>query len=87
MSVALETSLGDIVIDLFHTKAPHACFNFLKLAVMKYYNDSLINSMQKDYICQAGMPSKGQATSVWGLVSGDVTKRYFDDEPSKRKFA
>ena len=86
MSVALETSLGDIVIDLFHAKAPNACFNFIKLASMKYYNDSLFHSMQKDYICQTGMPSSGQATSVWGLVDGDVTKRYFNDELSKRKF-
>lgn len=37
-SVILETSLGDIVIDLEVDKCPRSCTNFLKLCKMKYYN-------------------------------------------------
>jgi len=50
MSVALETSVGDIVIDLLTDKAPNACFNFLKLCNLKFYNGCLFFSVTKDYI-------------------------------------
>lgn len=38
MSVLLETSLGDIVIDLEIDVCPRTCENFLKLCKMYYYN-------------------------------------------------
>ena len=52
MSVLLETSKGEIVIDLFIDKSPNACFNFIKLCQMKFYNSALFKSVQKDYIAQ-----------------------------------
>ncbi|CAD0014795.1 unnamed protein product [Aureobasidium pullulans] len=42
MSVLLETSAGDITIDLYVDEAPKACENFLKLCKIKYYNYSPI---------------------------------------------
>ena len=41
MSVVLETSVGDIVIDLYYKTAPLAAKNFLKLCKMKFYNGTL----------------------------------------------
>ena len=38
MSVLLETSLGDIVIDLEVEACPKTCENFLKLCKVYYYN-------------------------------------------------
>ena len=38
MSVLLETSLGDIVIDLEVDSCPKTCENFLKLCKVYYYN-------------------------------------------------
>lgn len=38
MSVLLETSLGDIVIDLEVDACPRTCQNFLKLCKVYYYN-------------------------------------------------
>jgi hypothetical protein len=38
MSVMLETSLGELVIDLEVDKCPKTCENFLKLCKVKYYN-------------------------------------------------
>jgi hypothetical protein len=38
MSVLLETSLGDIVIDLEIELCPVLCENFLKLCKVYYYN-------------------------------------------------
>jgi peptidyl-prolyl cis-trans isomerase-like 4 len=37
MSVMLETSLGELVIDLETERCPRTCENFLKLCKMKYY--------------------------------------------------
>lgn len=37
MSVMLETSLGDLVIDLEVDRCPRTCENFLKLCKIKYY--------------------------------------------------
>ena len=41
MAVAIETSKGDFVVDLFADKCPKTCFNFLKLCKVKYYNNSV----------------------------------------------
>src|SRR5438105_1800361 len=38
MSVLIETTLGDLVVDLFVKERPNACRNFLKLCKVKYYN-------------------------------------------------
>lgn len=38
MSLLLETSLGDIVIDLEVEACPKTCENFLKLCKVYYYN-------------------------------------------------
>lgn len=37
MSVLIETSLGDIVVDLEIDSCPRVCENFLKLCKIKYY--------------------------------------------------
>lgn len=64
MSVLLETSFGDIVIDLFTEKAPNACTNFLKLCKIKHYNNSLFHEVQKskDIPIQTMSPKSGRAT-------------------------
>lgn len=38
MSVLVETTLGDVVIDLFYKERETAAKNFLKLCKIKYYN-------------------------------------------------
>ena len=50
MAVCIETSKGDIVIDLYTDKCPNTCLNFLKLCEMKYYNNSIFYNVQKDYM-------------------------------------
>lgn len=72
MAVLLETSLGDIVIDLYVEDRPKCCLNFIKLCKMKYYNFCLFHSVQKNFIAQSGDPSgTGEGgNSVWGLLRG-----------------
>ncbi|TPX06709.1 uncharacterized protein E0L32_002205 [Thyridium curvatum] len=83
MSVLLETSAGDIVIDLLVDYAPKLCENFLKLCKVKYYNFSPIHTVQKSFSFQTGDPlgplsaESDGGSSIWGLLSSDPAKRTF----------
>lgn len=89
MAVLLETSLGDIVIDLYVEDRPNCCLNFVKLCKMKYYNFCLFHSVQKNFIAQSGDPTgSGEGgSSVWGLLRGGNTDeaRFFDSELLPKK--
>lgn len=65
MSVLLETSLGDLVIDTLPNR-PTLSSNFLKLCRAKYYNFSPINNVQRDFTFQTGDPLAFHASSVGG---------------------
>ena len=58
MSVLIETSLGDITIDLNTTTTPKAAINFLKLVKMKYYHFGRFQEVQKDFIVTFHHPFK-----------------------------
>uniref|UniRef100_H2SVF9 Peptidyl-prolyl cis-trans isomerase n=1 Tax=Takifugu rubripes TaxID=31033 RepID=H2SVF9_TAKRU len=85
MAVLLETTLGDIVIDLFTEERPKCCLNFLKLCKIKYYNYCLVHHVQRDFIMQSGDPSgTGRGgESVFSLLYGDQA-RFFDTEKVPR---
>ncbi|KAL2071319.1 hypothetical protein VTL71DRAFT_12554 [Oculimacula yallundae] len=82
MSVLLETSAGDIVIDLLVDYSPKLCENFLKLCKIKYYNFSPIHSVQKNFSFQTGDPlgpfSKDSdgGSSIWGVVDGPAKRTF-----------
>jgi len=81
MAVILETSLGDIFLDLYTDKAPKACENFLKLCKIKYYNNVIFHNVQKDFLAQTGDPDgTGRGgSSIWGIMYGKQA-RFFKDE-------
>ncbi|KAL2419923.1 Peptidyl-prolyl cis-trans isomerase-like 4 [Exophiala dermatitidis] len=91
MSVLLETSLGEIVIDLLVENAPKCCENFLKLCKVKYYNFSPFHSVQKGFSCQTGdplgpdSPESDGGSSIWGLISGPSKKSFVADIDPKLK--
>lgn len=77
----LETSKGDIVIDLYCKDCPVTCKNFLKLCKVKYYNNCLFHSVQHNFLVQTGDPTatgKG-GTSIYGKLYGEQA-RFFEDE-------
>lgn len=84
MSVLLETSAGDIVVDLLVDYAPKLCENFLKLCKLKYYNFSPIHSIQKNFSFQTGDPlgplsaQSDGGTSIWGALSGSPRDKTFE---------
>ncbi|KAI8319924.1 cyclophilin-like protein [Martensiomyces pterosporus] len=79
MSVLVETSIGDIVIDLHTRDAPRTCTNFLKLCKSKYYNFTPFHRIERNFIAQTGDPTgTGEGgESVYGLLG---KARYFPAE-------
>ena len=77
----LETSLGNIVIDLYHEEAPRACLNFVKLCCIKYYNNCLFHSVQKDFLIQTGDPTGTGygGKSIWNIIDKNAP-RFFKSE-------
>jgi peptidyl-prolyl cis-trans isomerase-like 4 len=70
MSVLLETSLGNITLDLYVDECKLACTNFLKLCKIKYYNGTLFHNVQRDFLVTAGDPTHtgNGGSSIWGFV-------------------
>ncbi|KAL3701252.1 hypothetical protein R1sor_019274 [Riccia sorocarpa] len=81
MAVQLETSLGEIVIDLHCNLCPLTCKNFLKLCKIKYYNNCIFHDVKKDFIAQTGDPTGtgSGGDSIYKFLYGDQA-RFFDDE-------
>lgn len=82
MSVLIETSLGDLTIDLLPDAAPRACENFLKLCKVKYYNFSPVHTVQKGFSLQTGDPLGPESAesdggcSIWGLLKGSSHRTF-----------
>ncbi|KAI1001292.1 Peptidyl-prolyl cis-trans isomerase-like 4 [Podosphaera aphanis] len=91
MAVLLETSAGDIVIDLKVNEAPKLCENFLKLCKIKYYNFSPVYSVQKDFSFQTGDPlgpdskESDGGSSIWGVINGPQDRTFETDFHPKLK--
>ncbi|CAG9833252.1 unnamed protein product [Diabrotica balteata] len=85
MSVVIETTLGDITVDLYLNDRPRACLNFLKLCKLKYYNYNLFHTISRGFIAQSGDPtgSRTGGSSLYGLLDGP-NKRYFEAENEPR---
>lgn len=85
MSVVIETTLGEITVDLFIKDRPRACLNFLKLCKIKYYNYNLFHTISRGFIAQTGDPtgSRSEGESIYGLLDGQQ-KRFFEGENEPR---
>lgn len=57
MSVTLQTSHGEIKVELFCETCPKACENFLALCASGYYNNTVFHRNIKNFIIQGGDPS------------------------------
>ena len=63
--VSLETSVGDIEIELWSRECPKACRNFVQLCMENYYNKTKFHRVVKDFIVQGGDPGNG-GESIYG---------------------
>nr|SVE75865.1 EOG090X0971 [Daphnia hispanica] len=78
MSVILETTKGDMTVDLFIKERPKTCLNFLKLCKMKQYNFNRFHHVERNFLCQTGDPTgTGRGgESIFGLLYGQQAKYY-----------
>lgn len=85
MSVLIETTIGDLVFDLYTDERPRSTLNFLKLCKIKYFNFCLFHSVRRNFIAQCGDPtSTGRGgESIYSHIYGDQAK-YFDLETKPR---
>ncbi|KIP08725.1 hypothetical protein PHLGIDRAFT_103887 [Phlebiopsis gigantea 11061_1 CR5-6] len=67
-SVVIETSLGDIQLELYWDHAPRTCRNFAALAKRGYYNGVVFHRIISDFMVQGGDPTgTGRGgTSIYG---------------------
>ncbi|KAG7447705.1 cyclophilin-like protein [Guyanagaster necrorhizus] len=71
MSVLLETSVSDLVIDSEVETCPKTCENFLKLCKVHYYTLGTFSHISKGFFAQAGDPSATGTgrESIWSLIA------------------
>ncbi|KAI6648471.1 Peptidyl-prolyl cis-trans isomerase-like 4 [Oopsacas minuta] len=82
MSVIIETTVGDIIVDLYPEERANSCYNFLKLCKLKYYNFCRFHCIQENFVAQTGDPTgTGEGgSSVTGLLEDGGNPEYFDME-------
>uniref|UniRef100_A0A1B0DLL9 Peptidyl-prolyl cis-trans isomerase n=1 Tax=Phlebotomus papatasi TaxID=29031 RepID=A0A1B0DLL9_PHLPP len=66
--VSLETSMGEIVLELYWKHAPNTCRNFAELVRRGYYNGTVFHRIIRDFMIQGGDPTgTGRGgTSIYG---------------------
>jgi peptidyl-prolyl cis-trans isomerase A (cyclophilin A) len=52
--VALKTSMGEIVLELDHDKAPISVDNFLKYVKSGFYNGTIFHRVEGEFVIQGG---------------------------------
>ncbi|KAL2133365.1 hypothetical protein VTI74DRAFT_2494 [Chaetomium olivicolor] len=55
--VALETTMGTIVVELYTQHAPRTCQNFSTLASRGYYDGTVFHRIIADFMIQGGDPT------------------------------
>ncbi|KAG4069126.1 hypothetical protein HA402_008437 [Bradysia odoriphaga] len=71
--VVLETTMGEITIELYWKHAPNTCRNFAELARRGYYNNTIFHRIIRDFMIQGGDPTgTGRGgTSIYGQTFAD----------------
>lgn len=86
MSVLIETTEGNIVVDLHLDKYSVECYNFLKLSRSGFYNYQCFHNVQKNYLVEFGDALYGfndrtdinlHSTSIQGIMKdGNVIPKF-----------
>nr|CAG4648046.1 EOG090X0971 [Moina brachiata]SVE93113.1 EOG090X0971 [Moina brachiata] len=78
MALIIETTKGDMIVDLYTKARPKTCMNFLKLCKIKYFNFNTFHQVERNFLCQTGDPTGtgrgGQ--SIFGVLYGEQAKYY-----------
>ena len=81
--VILQTTAGDIALELFGKQAPLATRNFLQHCLDGYYNNTIVHRLVPGFIIQGGDPTGTGSGGISALNDGEA----FEDEfHSRLKF-
>ncbi|KAG7277840.1 hypothetical protein CRUP_006740 [Coryphaenoides rupestris] len=80
-TVAFETTMGTLVLELYWKHAPKTCKNFAELAKRGYYNNTKFHRIINGFMVQGGDPTGT------GRGGASIFGKQFEDEPSELKFA
>ena len=69
--VTMDTTLGEVTLELYEDAAPNTVANFIELAEKKFYDGKIFHRIIKDFMIQGGCPQ--------GTGTGGPGYR-FDDE-------
>ncbi|KAJ2585382.1 Peptidyl-prolyl isomerase cwc27, partial [Coemansia sp. RSA 1287] len=71
--VVLETTAGDIEIELWSKETPKACRNFIQLCLEGYYDNTIFHRVSPGWIVQGGDPSGtgNGGESIYGAPFAD----------------
>ena len=72
--IVLETTMGDIRLELNEKEAPLHSKNFKELVEHGFYDSILFHRLAKDFVIQAGDPSSKNAEP--GVLLGDTKEPY-----------
>lgn len=72
MSVLLETTLGDIVIDLYIDTCAIASFNFQKQCHAKYYNGKKFHHIQRNFVAHCGPEKDMENISIFAYTKKTI---------------
>jgi cyclophilin family peptidyl-prolyl cis-trans isomerase len=73
-TVRMQTTAGELVIDVFPDAAPHAAQRFLELVSSGFYDDTPISRVVPDFVAQFGVNWR-EPHKAW-------KDKDFDDDPS-----
>jgi len=76
-TVSLDTSMGEIVVELYWKHAPITCRNFAELARRGYYNNTKFHRIIKEFMIQGGDPT------ATGRGGASIYGKEFNDEISR----
>ena len=69
-SVVINTTMGDITVELYWNAAPRTCANFVKLAQDGFYDNIIFHRVINDFMIQTGCPN-GTGTGGPGYTFPD----------------
>ncbi|XP_020368976.1 peptidyl-prolyl cis-trans isomerase-like 1 [Rhincodon typus] len=75
--VTLETTMGNILLELYWKHAPKTCKNFAELTRRGYYNGTKFHRVISDFVIQGGDPTGT------GRGGSSIYGKHFEDELHK----
>ncbi|KAN0043051.1 hypothetical protein ACTA71_010686 [Dictyostelium dimigraforme] len=76
-TVTLQTTVGEITLELYNNHAPKACKNFYELSKRGYYDNTIFHRLIKDFMIQGGDPLGN------GRGGESIYGKRFEDEITK----